>query len=130
MKKSNVLIIGTTGSLILFYVAYISINGLCIYKYLCSRLHDDSMMAVFLPFIPLFLLSLVTYKMRDETFHVWLKFTYVWVPLTIILTFLSPEYGNSLLPIEKSSVSFTMSLLFLFISLIIIISKSLSLRKK
>jgi len=81
------------------------------------------------PFIAIFLLSLITYKMRDEIFRAWIKFTYVWVPLTLVLTFLAPEYDSSLLPITKSVVSFGMSFLFLIISLIIIITKSISLKK-
>lgn len=85
---------------------------------------------MFYIFSSLFLVSIITYKMREEVFKLWLKFTYVWVPLTILLVLISPEYGNSFFPIVKGSVSFFMSCLFLLISLIIIISKSLSLRKK
>ena len=72
----------------------------------------------------IFLLSLITYKMKDIVFQTWFKFARVWVPLTIILVILSPEYGNALLPVEKGTVSFFMSALFLIISLIIIVYKS------
>ena len=126
MTKKKVLIVGLI-SIALFVISIFSQEiRLCpVYSYSsCSSFFDMFAENIFV-FIPLFLLSLITYKMQDEIFHTWLKFTYVWVPLTIILTFLSPEYGNSLLPIEKSSVSFVMSFLFLLISLIIIITKSL-----
>lgn len=84
----------------------------------------------FLIFIPLFLLSLITYKMRDEIFRTWMKFTYVWIPLTLILVFIAPEYQNSWLPIyEKGFVSFVMSFLFFLISLILILIKHISLKK-
>ena len=131
MTKKKVLIVGLVG-IVLFTISIFSQEiRLCpAYSYSsCSSFFDMIAESIFIS-IPLFLLSIITYKMRNETLQKWLKFTYVWVPITIILTFLSPEYGNSLLPIEKSSVSFVMSFLFLIISLIIIISKSISIRKK
>ncbi len=85
---------------------------------------------LFFPFLFVFILSLITYKMRDEIFRVWLKFAYIWIPLTLILTILAPEYDPSLLPVTKGVVSFFMSILFLIISLLIILIKYLSLRKK
>ncbi len=80
-------------------------------------------------FIAVFMISLVTYKMRDEIFHSWLKVVYIFVPLTIILTILAPEYSESLLPITKGVVSFLFSVLFLLISIVIIFVKYFSLKK-
>ena len=91
-------------------------------------IHD--ILGTIIIFLPVFLISIIVYKMRDEVYRSWIKFTQIWVPLTILLIIISPEYGNSLLPIEKGSVSFFMSLLFLVISLVIIITKSVSLRQK
>ena len=124
MGKRNILSISFLGLLVFIFSVYISVNGLCEYKYICSRLHDDSFMAIFLVFLPFFLFSLITYKMKDNIFQTWFKFARIWVPLTILLVILSPEYGNSLLPVEKGTVSFFMSALFLIISLIIIAYKS------
>ncbi len=82
------------------------------------------------PFFIIFILSLITYRMREEIFQAWIKFAYVWVPLTLFLVFIVPEYDSSLLPIvTKGPISFFFSFLFLIISLIIIISKSHSLKK-
>ena len=104
--------------------------GLCKIVPSCFYTFDPIAEVIFI-FVPIFILSLITYKMREEIFRAWVKFTYVWVPLTIIFTLLAPEYTNSLLPIfEKGFVSFSMSFLFLLISLIIIISKHFSLKQK
>ena len=131
MTKKSILTLSFICLLVFIVSMFISLNGYCTeYRYLCSRAHDDTLATYFFPFLPLFLLSLTTYKMRDEVFHTWLKFAYVWVPITILLVLISPEYGNNFFPIVKGSISFFMSCLFLLISLIIIISKSLSLRKK
>jgi cell division protein FtsW (lipid II flippase) len=78
----------------------------------------------------IFLFSLITYKMRNEIFRAWTKFTYVWLPLTLILVFIAPEYQNSWLPIyEKSFVSFVLSSLYVLISTILIVAKHFSLKK-
>lgn len=74
-----------------------------------------------LPIIPLFLLSLITYKMREEVYRTWLRFAYVWIPLSMLLIFLAPEYtADWMYPVVKSTVAFFSSLLFLIISPIII----------
>jgi hypothetical protein len=82
-------------------------------------------------FIPILILSLITYKMRDEIFGLWSKFTYIWLPLTLILVSIAPEYMNSWLPIyEKGFVSFIMSAIYLLASCVIIVVKYISLKKR
>ena len=130
MNKKSVLWIGFLG-VIVFITSVFSIDiNLCPpYSYSsCSQFFSVFGEIIFV-FTSLFLLSLITYKMRDDIFQSWFKLVRIWVPLTIILVLISPEYGNSLFPIEKGSVSFFMSVLFLIISIILIIYKSLSLRK-
>jgi hypothetical protein len=78
----------------------------------------------------IFLFSLITYKMRNEVFRLWVRFTYVWLPLTLILVFVAPEYQNSWLPVyEKGFVSFVFSATYFLISLILVTIKYISLRK-
>src|SRR3989344_7961119 len=78
----------------------------------------------FLPVIPLFLFSLVTYRMRDEVYRTWSRFAYVWIPLSMVLILLSPEYGSDwMYPIEKSTVAFVSLIIFTFASLSIIVWK-------
>lgn len=45
-------------------------------------------------FFPLLLLSLITYKMRDEVFHAWWNFARWWVPVIIITTLLLNKAGG------------------------------------
>lgn len=73
------------------------------------------------PVIPLFILSLITYKMRDDIYQAWLRFARVWIPLSMVLILLAPEYsGDWMFPVTKGSVAFSSSLLFVIISLILI----------
>lgn len=75
-------------------------------------------------FIPLFLLSLITYKMRDEVYRAWVCFAYAWVPLSMLAIFLAPEYSTDwMYPVVKGTVAFFTSLLFVIISLVLIAYK-------
>lgn len=78
---------------------------------------------ILLPIIPLFLFSLITYKMRDEVYRAWLRLASIWIPLSMLGIFLAPEYSGQLLPlfpVTKSSVAFVSAILFGAISLLII----------
>lgn len=108
---------------------------------LCGWIQQDTtctgalygvMMNLF-PIIPLFILSLITYKMREEVYRAWLGFARVWIPLSMVLIFLSPEYAESfgvtLYSITKGSVAFFSSLLFIIISSVVIFLKSTATRR-
>src|SRR3989344_4320472 len=74
-----------------------------------------------LPIIPLFLLSIIIYKMRDEVYRAWLRFAQWWIPLSMLLIFLAPEYTSDwMFPVVKGTVAFFSSILFLIISLLLI----------
>lgn len=78
-------------------------------------------------FIPLFLFSLITYKMREEVYRAWLRFAYFWIPLSMLAIFLAPEYTHDwMFPVVKGTVAFFSSLLFLIISLLLITWKHFS----
>lgn len=77
-----------------------------------------------IPVLPLFIFALITYFMREEVYKAWFRFARWWIPLSIALIFLSPEYSSDwILPIEKGSVALTTSILFVCISLIVIALK-------
>jgi len=84
----------------------------------------------FLPIIPLFLFSIITYKMHDEVYQAWLRFSFVWIPLSMVLIFLSPEYSADwMYPVVKGTVAFFSSLLFIVVSLAVITWKSVATRR-
>jgi len=128
MTKKNFLIFTLIGIIIFLISLFATKIGICRYiNTSCSQIFDP-IAETFLIFIPLFFLSLITYKMRDIVFQAWLKFAYIWVPLTIVLTLFAPEYDPSLLPITKGVVSFFMSAIFLVVSLIIVFFKHRSIK--
>lgn len=48
----------------------------------------DGLDELLVPFILIFLLSLLTYKMPDEIFRAWWNFARWWVPVIIVVTLL------------------------------------------
>ncbi|MEI6842982.1 MAG: hypothetical protein WCK48_00510 [bacterium] len=75
-------------------------------------------------FLPLFLLSAITYKMPDRVYKAWSRFSLVYIPISIILTLLTPDYSQGLVPVDKGRVSLGLSVLFIIISISIIVITS------
>lgn len=70
-----------------------------------------------LPVMPFFIFTLITYKMRDEVYRAWLRFSLIWVPLSMFLIFLAPEYSTDwMYPITKATVAFLSSVIYCAIS--------------
>ena len=46
------------------------------------------------PLLPIFLLSFITYKMRDEVFRAWWGFARWWVPIIILITLFLQNAGG------------------------------------
>ncbi|MDD3531398.1 MAG: hypothetical protein PHV99_02305 [Candidatus Pacebacteria bacterium] len=72
--------------------------------------------------------------MREDVYRTWARFAIGWIPVSMVLIFLSPEYATSfgiaLYPITKGTVAFASSLFFVIISLILIFWRySISRRK-
>lgn len=77
---------------------------------------------LFFPFIPLFILSVIAYFLREEVFQSWWKFARVATPLSIALILLAPSRSHDwMFPIEKGNVAFFTSLIFIIVSTIVII---------
>ncbi|HFC11063.1 MAG TPA: hypothetical protein ENJ75_02660 [Candidatus Kaiserbacteria bacterium] len=75
-----------------------------------------------LPIIPLFLFSLITYKMHNNIYRVWLRFSYIWIPLAMLAVFFAPEYSADwMFPVVKGTVAFFSSALYTIFSTIIVL---------
>jgi len=129
--KKKLLVLSILGVLLFDVFLTISFKGLCSFSYICDRAHDDSMVYVFFLFIPLFIFSLITYKMREGIFESWWKFARIWIPLSMLAILVAPSYThNWIFPITKGTVAVTLSVLFVIISLVLIIWQSVKERRK
>ena len=118
------------------FLAWLQSESSCYDIIWCNRLWGlINVIGIFLYiFLAHFLLSLITYKLREETFRTWFRFACGFVPLSIFLIFLARNsHGGSMgIPniLDQETVAFLLSLLFLVISLILILYKSWNLRGK
>ena len=81
-------------------------------------------------FVPIFIFSSINYFMSENIFRAWLKLLIIWLPMTLLLVIVTPEYNQSILPIVKSTVAIFSSVIFSFFSLGIIIWKYFSKQSK
>jgi hypothetical protein len=78
-----------------------------------------------------FVISVILLFVRDEIFKSWLIFSAWFLPLSVALIILSPEYSYDIItPFDKKLTTMWMSSIFAIISLILIIYKSIKLRGK
>lgn len=83
-------------------------------------------------FLPILIISLITYLLREEVFRAWLKFAYWWIPVSLAFIYLAggSSGGGFGMPnvFDQEFVSIIFSGLFFIISLILIIWKHFSTR--
>ena len=84
----------------LIYVVYVLllflISGNCHSNW--CEIREDGFFGIvllgFAPLLPLFFLSLITYRMKDEVFRAWFHFAAWFVPIIIAATFLLQHVGG------------------------------------
>jgi len=92
MTKKSVL--GISLVYMIYAVSILLVAKSCISSQ-CKIYDNDFLGLIFMDFIvlfPVFLFSLITYKMREEMFQAWWRFARWFVPVIIVVTF----YFNSL----------------------------------
>lgn len=117
-----------------FYLADPVQAGLCSEAQLmCLILIGDNVGQPMMTFsLALFVISMILIFTREVIFYIWLKFFASWfVPLSVFLIAMMPvDGGSSFFPgPDKESTTWTLGIIFLIISLVIIIVKLTRLRK-
>lgn len=130
LRKKILLGVGLIGLVVLIIATFSKEIGLCpAYDYSICQDISNQIAEILFPLIPIVLLSLITYWTRDSVYQAWFRFARWWVPLSMLLILITPEYGGGLFnPIEKGSVAFVSSAFFFLISLVIIAWKYFSTR--
>lgn len=111
--KNKVLIISAAYAV--FFVAIFLAGEYC--SSVWCRVHDDDPLGLifftFLPLLPIFFLSLITYRMKDEVFLVWWGFARWWVPVIIAVTLLLENAGGGgTLGMNKDFTAFILIILY------------------
>ena len=113
MTKKNVLIVSVA------YVAYVGslllISGIC-HATWCRVSESDVfglIMFSFAPLLPVFILSLITYRLKDEVFQAWWNFARWWVIVIIAVTFLLENAsGGGTLGMNQDFTAFILIILY------------------
>lgn len=131
MQKKHVLIIGIVGTLLFSFLIFLGTNT-CYANATCkawrNMLSDSFIVTLFFPCVLIF--SLITYKMRNEVFRAWLRFSYWWIPLSFILILSASNESGNVFPFPSLQAIFGIALpgLYFIVSLILILLKHFSAR--
>lgn len=101
-------------------------NQNCLYGFFDSIYRDS----LFNMSLAVLIVSFFTFFISEQVFRIWLKFTYVWISLSIISIFLTPESTGSIFNLDKEFVAIILSSLFVIISLLLITITSIITHQK
>jgi hypothetical protein len=91
----------------------------------------DGWFETFLIVLPTALITIVLFFCSETVIRSWLRFALFWIPLTVLFSLLTPEYGGGgIVSIDRGTVSFSLSLIYLVLSIIIILTKLYTTRVK
>ena len=132
LNRKSFLLVSTVLVLIHFITKYRLKLGLCdSYLSECNQYGYQLFIYTFI-FIFMFLLSLITFFLKEKVARSW-RFFSIWaVFLSLVLITFLPTYTHGLdfVPLTKGTGILMLSTLYAFISLILIIFKSIQLRNK
>ncbi len=122
MSKKTLFMISMIGAIISIVLLFSRELSLCPESsYMtCTNLLENGAEVLFI-FVPVTIFSVVTYHMRSDLYGRWLRFARFWIPLALALPLLTPQYSDDwMYPIEKGTVAFVMSAIFVVVSIGII----------
>ncbi len=116
MNTKKIMFFVGLGGILLVLSLFSLENHSCYISPFCMKIRSffssDIFTLVFLT-IPIFFLSLITYKMRDEVFRAWWHFARWFVPVIIVVTFLlNNASGGGGLGMDKSFTAFILIILY------------------
>lgn len=127
LTKRKVIFISLVG-VIVFILSYFSKDlGICPRGVTYCSDYSKYFAVYSLPFVSVFIFSLVTFRLTETTFYLWKNFSVWAIPVSlIIITFLPMRtHGLDFVPILKGNTIFFLTILYSIISLILIFYKSL-----
>lgn len=136
VTKKNILIgamVGLACASIIIFQENINLCTLVDGKYYRNCLFNDwTQTSIAAPLFGLslviLLLTLITYKLREEIFHTWLKFSAFAIPAMLFFIMMSPEsamggFIASAMTVTRAEAALQLSVIYLLISLFVITLK-------
>ncbi|OGI65644.1 hypothetical protein A3A95_01645 [Candidatus Nomurabacteria bacterium RIFCSPLOWO2_01_FULL_39_18] len=127
--RKKLFVISFLGAVVFFVGNFVDISipvDVCYQEGFCGDI-SEALMVYFLIFLPFFIFSLITTKLKDSIFFTWRNFSLWALPISFLFISFFPTFthGMDFLPIIKGTVSYTLAIVYSIISLILIIYKSL-----
>lgn len=123
LTKKYLFVLVSTLAVLLIATDYIGTDRLCggsEFTRCMQKLH--TFFTTFIPVIPLFFFSAITFRMRDEIYQAWFRFARWAIPLSMFLILVAPEYSHDrMYPIEKGFIALLSSVIFIIVSAAIIL---------
>lgn len=135
MNKKQTLILGLIGLFCLGLGLWFLMSDVCQPDIWVKCRSIDSTIDIIISLLffalPLTVFSLITYKMRNEVFRAWLRFSHWWIPLSFILILSASNEPGNIFPFPSLQAIFGIALpgLYFIISLILILLKHFSARR-
>lgn len=124
--KKKVLVFGFLLFLINMVAKFSVDLGIC--PYYASECFDKSDLIISYTyiFIPFFVFSLITFKLKESTFSAWRNFSFFAIILSLVLISFLPTrtHGLDFVPVTKGTVIFGLTILYSIVSLILVAYKS------
>ena len=135
MNKNTIVLISVVGTILGLLLSPSNLYKYCFQGGHCLWLWDiaEATNPFFFLFPSLLLFSFITYFLREEIFRAWLRFAYVWMPLSLVVIYLSAGWtgGGFGIPnvLDQETVAIIFSGLFIIISPLLILWKYFALRR-
>ncbi|MDX9925610.1 MAG: hypothetical protein RBS48_12675 [Ignavibacteriaceae bacterium] len=128
-KKYLGIMISMLGILIGYYFSSPINHDIC-RKTLCTKIvGGDVGIPLFLFSSALLFIFLMFLFVKEDVFNIWKKFAKIFLPVAMLLVVITPTHYGGLVGIDKEIATWWLAGLFLFISIGIIVWKSIHLRK-
>lgn len=129
MNKKKIFFISLLGSIIFFISVFVPIEvpiKVCYQGGFCGNV-SEVLTIYFLLFVPMFIFSIITFKLKELTFILWRNFSIWAIPISLIVISFLPTntHGLDFIPVTKGTVIFLLTILYSIISLALVIYKSL-----
>ncbi len=79
--------------------------------------------------IPIFIFSLIVYKLKERVFLLWKKFTFIYLSIYLFIVIIAPWRHADFSPFEKGPNTLFLLIIYIVLSIIIISYKSIILHK-
>jgi hypothetical protein len=129
MSRRNLIYVSAVGIALFITLMLSQEVGLCLPESACTN-HADDIALIFLPSIPLFLFSIITYASENRLYQSWWRFACIATPISMLLILLAPSYSHDwMFPVEKGSVALLTSIGFSLVSVYMLLHHSIRGRK-